>query len=399
MAQRKRETHDSDTPGWKASKSARDAVAARDRFLASMSRASVFTQFVADQTRDVFGAYVLDYQRQGFSHQDAVLHSLMSLNTNEPMPDVDAAIADPAWHLAHRMIHTSVDTIRTGALYIPTPELHSQILAAADALEYDDLELMRTDDLPSPKGTVMFDEPLLFERAPDTLPDAITAISWRLATIQVIADGQWTTSDAVVATAWISWTHETSRDVYSVYRDNARDVGEQFPVISPGFRAFLALEPPSGTRMLTQDELAQQTTAAASRGRDGYYTPGGTITGTDLATWLLSYVMATSRLIAQPRQAQARKFREGVDARARHQPHHDVHLIQARASTPAADPGTRPGPAQKYSYQWPVRMHKVRHWYPKEQIHRVRFRGPYIKGPAGAPFRETTKVNVISGDD
>ena len=119
MAQRKRETHDSDAPGWKASKSARDAVAARDRFLASMSSAGVFTQFVADQTREVFGAYVLDYQRQGFSHRDAVLHSLIALNNNEPMPDVEAAVADPAWHLAHRMIATSVDTIRTGSLSPP----------------------------------------------------------------------------------------------------------------------------------------------------------------------------------------------------------------------------------------------------------------------------------------
>ena len=399
MAQRKRETHSSDTPRWKATKAARDAVDARDRFLASMSYAGVFTQFVADQMSGLFAAYVADYERQGFSHQDAVWHSLIALNMNEPIPDPQAALADPSWYLAYRMIASSVDTIRTGSLYVPTPDLHTQILAATDALEYDDLALMRTDDLPSPKGVVMFDEPLLFERTPGTAPDPITAISWRLATIQVLAHGLWTTSDAVVATAWVSWTHEITRDIYAGYRDAARDVGEQFPVIGPYMRAFRALDPPPGVRELSHDELVQQTAVADVGGRDGHYTPGGAITGTDIATWLLSYVMATSRLIAQPRQAEARIFRDGVDDRARQQPHHDVRLIQARPSTPAAAPGTHPGPAPKYSYQWPVRMHKVRHWYPKQQIHRVRFRGPYIKGPAGAPFRESTKVNVISTDD
>ncbi|MGW0950004.1 hypothetical protein ACWD4O_46830 [Streptomyces sp. NPDC002623] len=38
-----------------------------------------------------------------------------------------------------------------------------------------------------------------------------------------------------------------------------------------------------------------------------------------------------------------------------------------------------------YHHRWPVRMHKVRQWYPSLQEHRVIWRGPYIKGPAGAP--------------
>jgi hypothetical protein len=31
-------------------------------------------------------------------------------------------------------------------------------------------------------------------------------------------------------------------------------------------------------------------------------------------------------------------------------------------------------------------MHKVNQWYPSLGQHRVRFRGPYIKGPAGKPL-------------
>lgn len=363
-----------------------------------MSPARVFTEFIAEQMQAMLGTYVEDFTRQGYAPEDAVHGALLSLNMNEPIPDVDAALTDPSWHLAYRMIATSVDTIRTGPLYVPTPDLHTQILAATDALEFDDLELMRADDLPSPHGVVMFDEPVLFERTPGTLPDPITAVSWRLATIQVLADGRWTTTDAVIATAWLSWTHELTREFYPGYRDRARAAGEQFPVISPAMRAFRALTTPGGTQPLTREYLERVVAGIDIGGRDGHYTPGGVITGTDIATWLLSYVMATSRLIAQPRQAEARVFREGVDTRARPQPHHDVRLIQARPSATAATAGERPGPPPKYSYQWPVRMHKVRQWYAKEQIHRVRFRGPYIKGPAGAPFRETPQVSVISDD-
>jgi hypothetical protein len=31
-------------------------------------------------------------------------------------------------------------------------------------------------------------------------------------------------------------------------------------------------------------------------------------------------------------------------------------------------------------------MHKVNQWYPSLGQHRVRFRGPYIKGPADKPL-------------
>ena len=33
-----------------------------------------------------------------------------------------------------------------------------------------------------------------------------------------------------------------------------------------------------------------------------------------------------------------------------------------------------------------VRMHKVRHWYPTEQRHKIIYRGPYVKGPADKPL-------------
>lgn len=45
-----------------------------------------------------------------------------------------------------------------------------------------------------------------------------------------------------------------------------------------------------------------------------------------------------------------------------------------------------------YHHRWPVRMHKVRQWYPSAQEHRLIWRGPYIKGPAEAPLMLGEKV-------
>ncbi|MGW0703342.1 hypothetical protein ACWD0A_29350 [Streptomyces sp. NPDC002867] len=47
-----------------------------------------------------------------------------------------------------------------------------------------------------------------------------------------------------------------------------------------------------------------------------------------------------------------------------------------------------------YHHRWPVRMHKVRQWYPSAQEHRLIWRGPYIKGPADAPLMLGEKIYV-----
>lgn len=96
---------------------------------------------------------------------------------------------------------------------------------------------------------------------------------------------------------------------------------------------------------------------------------------------------------------------------------HDVARAPRRshADTPAPGPGPvdhvrvvhlRPGavvdPAganesgSRYQHRWPVRMHKVRQWYPSEQTHRVIFRGPYIKGPDGAPLLTGPRAQAIT---
>jgi len=63
----------------------------------------------------------------------------------------------------------------------------------------------------------------------------------------------------------------------------------------------------------------------------------------------------------------------------------DVRVVALRrTSSPAAGPGQHRH--TEWHHQWVVRMHKVNQWYPSLGQHRVRFRGPYIKGPADKPL-------------
>ncbi|MFC4466856.1 hypothetical protein ACFPH6_20380 [Streptomyces xiangluensis] len=48
-----------------------------------------------------------------------------------------------------------------------------------------------------------------------------------------------------------------------------------------------------------------------------------------------------------------------------------------------------------YHHRRPVRMRKVRQWYPSLQEHRVIWRGPYIKGPADAPLMMGEKAYLV----
>ena len=46
-------------------------------------------------------------------------------------------------------------------------------------------------------------------------------------------------------------------------------------------------------------------------------------------------------------------------------------------------------------HRFPVRMHKVRQYYPSLDAHKVIWRGPYIKGPDGAPLLTGGKALAI----
>ena len=75
---------------------------------------------------------------------------------------------------------------------------------------------------------------------------------------------------------------------------------------------------------------------------------------------------------------------------------YDPEVRVIRLVAPSPRPSDPEGEAKRvYHHRWPVRMHKVRQWYPSRQEHRVIWRGPYIKGPADAPLMMGEKAYLV----
>ena len=47
------------------------------------------------------------------------------------------------------------------------------------------------------------------------------------------------------------------------------------------------------------------------------------------------------------------------------------------------------------SHRWVVQMHRVRQWYPREDRHKIIWRGPYVKGPPDKPLLDGTVVRAL----
>lgn len=117
------------------------------------------------------------------------------------------------------------------------------------------------------------------------------------------------------------------------------------------------------------------------------YAPGTVIDNDEDGTFESRFMYAFWRICEQriailttnvPRPA-------GRKRAARARPPADVRVVALRrAASPTAGTG-QAGQTQGH-HRWVVRMHKVNQWYPSLGQHRVLFRGPYLKGPAGKPL-------------
>jgi hypothetical protein len=83
--------------------------------------------------------------------------------------------------------------------------------------------------------------------------------------------------------------------------------------------------------------------------------------------------------------------RRGTDPDER--PLDRVRVIRLRANRISSHDGTG---GSRYQHRWPVRMHKVRQFYPSLNGHKVLWRGLYIKGPDGAPLLIGSKAQAIT---
>lgn len=83
------------------------------------------------------------------------------------------------WHdAAGLVLGDEVEALRAAQLYVVSPQMCDVVLAAAQTLTFDDLELVDEDDLPSPTGMVVLPHPVLIETIGGNLSDE-RAYTWR----------------------------------------------------------------------------------------------------------------------------------------------------------------------------------------------------------------------------
>ncbi len=283
-------------------------------------------------------------------------------------------------------------------LYILTPNMCDVVIAAAQTLTREDLELLSEDDLPAMTGLVILPHPVIVRAVTGDLGDD-RAFTWRFPA------HFWRPSRrghkdllAVRMSAYHDSNGPVRPDSFLDLAAQARAQGTPLPPLLLDAIRCMPLQfaaTPEQVQALEKYVTSVRQAGEAARGQVaaggldenrvvGEYTPGEQIEDRD-DTFMPRFLYAFWRLCQQqiatvetPRvnhSAQVIADRAGVSP--------DARVVRLRRTSPAGISGSQ---GREWQHRWVVRMHKVRQWYPSLQQHKVIYRGPYIKGPADKPL-------------
>ena len=284
----------------------------------------------------------------------------------------------------------------TEALVI-SPQMHDVVMAAAMTVTPDDLGTVDPDlDPPTPVGLLLLPSPRR-GRAGVYAPTSL--IGWRPLSGKIVPDG------AVRAGMFVEgWSLRPELDtspMWAVAVRAARIAGTPAPPglpLSTGWllNASLLTERERAVldaREQVNDDIAHQ---HITQHRTEHHRGGGGVVvgeydpdnGVEPDFTCAAYVFAFWRLCQQHTTTDRGLGAEGSTAASGGgRPHRQRALDEARVidlrrrgSTAGAGAGHC-----GLQHRFPVRMHKVRQYYPSLHAHKVIWRGPYIKGPDGAP--------------
>ena len=297
--------------------------------------------------------------------------------------------------------------------YVISPEMHNVVRAAALTVTREDLFTLDPDiDPPTPAGLLLLPGPC---RSGAGGYPPISAVGWRPESGHVLTRG------ARRGGLWVEGL-SLRRDLDSLPMWAAIVAASRTAQAKPPLALPFSHEWLLPGRVLTEDEHAtlaaldqlndqvyDRTEArAAARGDSAEFDPAHAEDTTFcpaayvFAFWRLCRqpVTATDRLDGRPtgRDRSTPPVRDGAGPG----PVDRVRVVMLRPSThPGADAagnGEEPGAgAQRYHHRFPVRMHKVRQYYPSLGVHKVIWRGPYIKGPDGAPLLIGPIAQAVTG--
>ncbi|MFD6250277.1 hypothetical protein [Streptomyces roseolus] len=316
----------------------------------------------------------------------------------------------PPWpsgpdHAARWQMRQLDQLLKEAEVLVISPAAHAAVMAAAATLDPADVATLDKDrDIPMPTGLLVLPDPIIVENRGGSVSD-IRAFGWQFITQhQVLPTAQY---DGVQLTCFMDRDGPVQPESWRAAVTHARATGSPLPPLVPdgiyGLRADSALGAESGEQRAALSEQHRSINTALNRVAAHNALPleegmwdGGRIVDTydDFAA---RYAFAFWRLAAQgvtvlgpsrERASQSETVRPSADS--------DIRVIRLAYQIPAQRSGKEEGEGRVYQHRWTVRMHKVRQWYPSSQQHRLIWRGPYIKGPADAPFMIGEKAYSIS---
>ncbi|AVT30219.1 hypothetical protein C6361_12750 [Plantactinospora sp. BC1] len=343
-----------------------------------------------------------EIHRANFGSRDAATLMLFGgLGYQPPYPAgwdeaADLVIGDEARHLTE------------AELYVVTPQMCDIVIAAAQSLGVEDLQLIDEEDLPSPTGLLVLPYPVLVRTVGGNLGDD-RAFSWHTPANFTLPDP--TNRDAMLMkpSVRVSVYHDTHGpvrpDSFLDLAAEARQAGTPLPplildaVRCLPFRAAEA-DPQAPARLARAAQAVDGAVrdAAEAMGQDesrviGEYASGSQIEDAD-DTFTLRFLYAFWRLceqrIAEVQHIETNHAARVIAERTGMSPEVRVIRLRQRAEQPHGGAKGR-----NWQHRWIVKMHKVRQWYPSEQRHKVIYRGPYIKGPDGKPLLDGETIRAL----
>lgn len=401
MPKRRNPRHAADSAQWSATNAARRLVDLRDATIEQC-------QAVADAPSDAFNPYLLircSEDSTAFEHHlerlndrgRKAVYAAASMSGLGGIPDG----TDEFWREnARALLRRESQELRVAEGYVTSPAMHLTTLAAVNTLAAEDVSKIEWGDLPAEHGFVLFPQPVLLQLDPTQPILDIAGLSWFTGQAWSLdpRTGRRNTHTAVTVRAWIDIDGPVKNPEFDHVRTIAKRAGVAVPALMiGGSHSFVPYQ--SAAQFRDVEGIGEFYRYAAHAGGPGMADGVTVAEVTDVpevqtrpvTEWSQAYLLAFWRLAAQ-RIAAISPFRDGLPGDAPHRDHHDTRVVQLRAFSAQSDSGDS---GRQYQHRWIVRMHKVNQWYPSEQVHRIIWRGPYIKGPEHAPLLVGEKVQAL----
>jgi hypothetical protein len=380
-----------DGPKWTAAQAAFRAVQLRDDLLKRFPSNPLAVANEVATYADVIGQWMQIYRDSGIPEREALHLCAVRCGHVDALP----ATMTPkslAEMVTREVIQHDVTALRDGEMFVVSPAMHAVTVAAAATVTSDDIASLTDDDLTAPRGFLLLPAIQLLQQPGRAFPDEILALSWMTRTL---APPNRVSKRTAEVSVWIDGNGPVQVPDFIAARRMAAQAGHPFPRLMPLHHSRLILgESPVEDHAEIADMMAQVKAVQPATNDEGVevgeYHGGLIESGAD--DWTRAYLFAFIRLCNQ-QIGVTTPYREMRNADLPPRPTDPVRVTQLRSFSELGHANQQQ--RREYRHRWVVRMHKVRQWYPGEGVHKIIWRGPYMKGPANAPLLSGERVNAL----